>query len=217
MLDLGWTEIFLIAGVAVLVIAPKDLPKAMRSVGKYLGQLKKMARGFQSQLNDAIKEADLEEIQEGVKSIAKVDPFANLKKEISKVGSDIKEDLKVLEKPVGSAATGGGTSAGSSTPTKTVAATSADKAPPAKADKAPPVKRSSAARKSAGAAGKANGKKTASNTGAAKKAPGNKSPAKARKKSASPAKPRKRTSAAKSTKPANAAKKPAGSSGEAKA
>ena len=103
MLDLGWTELMLIAGVAVLVISPKDLPKAMRSVGNYVGQLKRMARGFQNQVNDALRESELDDIKKSVESIGKIDPVGDVKKEIRKVDTDLRKSVESIGKidPVG--------------------------------------------------------------------------------------------------------------------
>ncbi len=103
MLDLGWTELMLIAGVAVLVISPKDLPKAMRSVGNCVGQLKRMARGFQNQVNDALREAELDDVKKSVESIGKIDPVGDVKKEIRKVDTDLRKSVESIGKidPVG--------------------------------------------------------------------------------------------------------------------
>ena len=103
MLDLGWTELMLIAGVAVLVISPKDLPKAMRSVGNYVGQLKRMARGFQNQVNDALRESELDDVKKSVESIGKIDPVGDVKKEIRKVDTDLRKSVESIGKidPVG--------------------------------------------------------------------------------------------------------------------
>ncbi len=93
MFDIGWTELVVIAVVAILVIGPKDLPRAMRTVGKYSGKMKRMARDFQSQFNEALREAELDEVKKEVQSIAKLDPMADLKKDLAKTEAGIKSDL----------------------------------------------------------------------------------------------------------------------------
>ena len=69
MFDIGWSELLLIAGVAVVVLKPKDLPDAMRSVGKTVTKLRRMAGEFQGQFNQALREANLEDVKKDFDSI----------------------------------------------------------------------------------------------------------------------------------------------------
>ena len=77
MLDLGWSEMAIIATVALFVIGPKDLPKALRTAGRYGGKVKALAREFQSSIDEAVKEAEkdlhLEEVKKGVQSFKNMD------------------------------------------------------------------------------------------------------------------------------------------------
>jgi sec-independent protein translocase protein TatB len=73
---IGYTEIFVVALVAILVIGPKDLPRVLRAVGKTVGKMRGMAREFQGHLDSAMREAGLEDVKremQGLKSLAKVD------------------------------------------------------------------------------------------------------------------------------------------------
>ncbi|MBT7979508.1 MAG: twin-arginine translocase subunit TatB, partial [Rhodospirillaceae bacterium] len=56
MLDIGWTEILVIAVVAIVVIGPKDLPRALRTVGQWVGKARAMSRDLQNSVNDMISE-----------------------------------------------------------------------------------------------------------------------------------------------------------------
>ncbi|MDP4025891.1 Sec-independent protein translocase protein TatB [Methylobacterium sp. NEAU 140] len=69
MLDMSWGEVMLIGGVALIVIGPKDLPKALRTVGQITTKLRRMAGEFQMQFNEAIREAELDEVRKEVDSI----------------------------------------------------------------------------------------------------------------------------------------------------
>ncbi len=60
-------ELLVVGALALIVIGPKDLPRMMRSVGKFVGQAKGLARQFQDSMNDAAREADLEEFREARK------------------------------------------------------------------------------------------------------------------------------------------------------
>src|SRR5262245_60499166 len=63
MLDIGWSELLLIAVVAIVVIGPKDLPDALRTLGRMTSKLRRMASEFQGQFNQAIREANLEDVK----------------------------------------------------------------------------------------------------------------------------------------------------------
>lgn len=63
MLDLSWSEILVIAVVAVVFIGPKELPGAIRTVGKWMGKARSLARDFQSQVDDVVREAELDELR----------------------------------------------------------------------------------------------------------------------------------------------------------
>jgi sec-independent protein translocase protein TatB len=63
MLDVAPTELLLVAVVALVVIGPKDLPKAMRVAGKWIGRARGVARQFRSGIDTMIRESELEELQ----------------------------------------------------------------------------------------------------------------------------------------------------------
>ena len=63
MFDIAPTELLLCAIVALLVIGPKDLPKAMRTVGYWVGRVRGMARHFRTGFDAMVREAELEEME----------------------------------------------------------------------------------------------------------------------------------------------------------
>lgn len=63
MFDVAPTELLLVVVVALVVIGPKDLPKAMRFVGKWVAKARGMARHFRSGLDTMMREAELEELE----------------------------------------------------------------------------------------------------------------------------------------------------------
>ncbi len=63
MFDIAPTELLLVALIALVVIGPKDLPRAMRFVGKWIGKARGMARHFRSGLDTMMREAELEELE----------------------------------------------------------------------------------------------------------------------------------------------------------
>jgi sec-independent protein translocase protein TatB len=63
MFDIGYTELLVIAIVALVVIGPKDLPRVMRIVGQWVGRARGMARHFRSGIDTMMREAELEEME----------------------------------------------------------------------------------------------------------------------------------------------------------
>ena len=59
----GYTEMFVVAVVAIIVIGPKDLPRVLRAFGKTVAKMRGMAREFQSHLDSAMKEAGIDEVK----------------------------------------------------------------------------------------------------------------------------------------------------------
>lgn len=69
MFDFDVGKLLIFGIVALVVIAPKDLPKVMRVVGQAVGKMRRMANEFQNQFMDAIKEADLEDVKKELKAL----------------------------------------------------------------------------------------------------------------------------------------------------
>jgi sec-independent protein translocase protein TatB len=69
MLDLGWSEILVIGVVALIVVGPKDLPKMLRTLGQYAGRARSIARDFQRSLDDAARQADIDELRDVKKGL----------------------------------------------------------------------------------------------------------------------------------------------------
>lgn len=73
MFDVSWGEMLIVGAVALVVIGPKDLPRALRTVGQTVGKLKRMAGDFQTQFQDAMREVEADEIRREVENIGRID------------------------------------------------------------------------------------------------------------------------------------------------
>ncbi|NRG18867.1 twin-arginine translocase subunit TatB [Rhizobiales bacterium] len=86
MFDIGWTELLVIAMIAIIVVGPKDLPKMLRTFGQTVGKLRRMAGEFQSTFNEALREAeqqaDIADMKKQVEKAGNFDPLSDLKKSI---------------------------------------------------------------------------------------------------------------------------------------
>ncbi len=94
MFDISWTELLVIAVVAIVVVGPKDLPRALRTVGRFAGKARSMARDFQNQFNEALREAELDTIRKEVESVGKIDPMADMRKEVRDIEAGLKSGLR---------------------------------------------------------------------------------------------------------------------------
>ena len=61
--DIAWPELLLIGAVALVVIGPKDLPRALRVAGIWVRKARTLSREFQNSVDQMIREAELDEVQ----------------------------------------------------------------------------------------------------------------------------------------------------------
>ena len=102
MFDIGWTEMLVIAVVMIVVVGPKDLPKMLRTFGKTTAKLRSMAGDFQKQFNEALKEAELDDVKKSVDSLRGLNPATEIKKQLNpfeKAASDVRAGLDAAMKP----------------------------------------------------------------------------------------------------------------------
>ena len=106
MFDIGWSEIAVIAVVALIAIGPKELPGVLRMVGQWMGKARKMAAEFQGQFQEAMREAEMadlkksfDEVKEAASGFTTGNLMTSLEKDVSKA-----LDIDVLDKPAASAA-----------------------------------------------------------------------------------------------------------------
>jgi sec-independent protein translocase protein TatB len=69
MFDIGWSELLVIAVVAIVVVGPKELPKLMRGFGHYAGKLRRAAAEFQRQFEEAMRESEIDEVKKAIESV----------------------------------------------------------------------------------------------------------------------------------------------------
>ena len=63
MFDVASSELMLVVLVALLVIGPKDLPRVLRVVGKWVGKARGVAAHFRSGFDEMIRQSELEELE----------------------------------------------------------------------------------------------------------------------------------------------------------
>lgn len=119
MFDIGWTELLVIAVVAIIIVGPKDLPGMLRSLGRYAGKLKRAAGEFRQQFDDAIRDSELDELRSSMRGASNLNPANQIRDSINESFKPVQETTGGLkddiEKAGGSSTSGGasGSSAGS--------------------------------------------------------------------------------------------------------
>ena len=102
MFDIGWSELLLIGIVALIAIGPKELPTVLRTLGQYMGKVRRMASEFQGQFQEAMREAELVELKKqaedlkssvsdlgnSVSDLGNLDPLADTQKKIESAFDD---------------------------------------------------------------------------------------------------------------------------------
>jgi len=95
MFDIGWGELVVIGIVALIAIGPKELPTVLRTLGQYMGKVRRMASEFQGQFQEAMREAELvelkkqaEDLKSSVSDLGKLDPLAETQKQIESAFDD---------------------------------------------------------------------------------------------------------------------------------
>jgi sec-independent protein translocase protein TatB len=66
MFDINWSELVVIGVVALIVIGPKELPAVLRAIGQWTTKIRRMAGEFQSQFQEAMREAEMADLKKQV-------------------------------------------------------------------------------------------------------------------------------------------------------
>lgn len=97
MFDVGWSEILVIAVVLIVVVGPKDLPKMLRAFGKATTKFRATAGEFRKQFDEALKEAELDDVRGIINDAKSLDPRNDIRKvfdPVRTIGEEIRSTLK---------------------------------------------------------------------------------------------------------------------------
>jgi len=96
--DIGWPELLLIGAVALVVIGPKDLPRALRVAGFWVRKARTMSREFQSSVEQMIREAELDDVRKDLQAATQFDFDHEIRNTVDPEGS-LTESLKPPDIP----------------------------------------------------------------------------------------------------------------------
>ncbi len=104
MFDLAWSEIMLIGAVALVVIGPKELPNAIRTIAELVKKARTMAWEFRGHLDEVVREAKLDEVRDQFndirnfdlkETVAKtVDPKGDLRQTVDEASQSVQDMMK---------------------------------------------------------------------------------------------------------------------------
>jgi len=108
---MSWWEISIVGLMMILVLGPKELPHAMRTIARYMRKARRLASEFQGHMDDLVREADLDEVRKTVTLIKNqdvgsvigqaVDPTGDLTREIDTTLADAREQVKEIKLEAG--------------------------------------------------------------------------------------------------------------------
>jgi sec-independent protein translocase protein TatB len=101
MFDIGWSELVVIAVVALIAIGPKELPGVLRMVGQWMGKARKMAAEFQGQFQEAMREAEMADLKESFDEVKKAASSFTGGNIMTSLQKDVTESLRIddVDKP----------------------------------------------------------------------------------------------------------------------
>lgn len=65
----GYSELFVLAVIAVIVIGPKDLPRVLRTFGQFMNKARGMAREFQGHVDQAMRESGVDSLKKDMQEL----------------------------------------------------------------------------------------------------------------------------------------------------
>ncbi|MEM1288443.1 MAG: Sec-independent protein translocase protein TatB [Pseudomonadota bacterium] len=101
MFDIGGVELMVIAAVAILVVGPRELPAMLRSVGRFVKQARQMTSSVQRQFNDALREAELDDVKQTIDDVRSLNPARQIKQTIAREMRPLTDAGNSVKKAVG--------------------------------------------------------------------------------------------------------------------
>jgi len=101
MFDIGWSELVVIAVVALIAIGPKELPGVLRMVGQWMGKARKMAAEFQGQFQEAMREAEMADLKKSFDEVKEAATGFTSGNVMTSLEKDVTSALRVddIDKP----------------------------------------------------------------------------------------------------------------------
>jgi sec-independent protein translocase protein TatB len=141
MFDIGWSELVVIAVVALIAIGPKELPGVLRMVGQWMGKARKMAAEFQGQFQEAMREAEMADLKKSFDEVKEAATGFTGGNVMTSLQKDVGDALRIddIDKPAVSASDAPAIEPPAATSATDTPVTSASDAPVTSASDAPAI------------------------------------------------------------------------------
>ena len=82
MIDLSWSHILIVLVVALVVVGPKDLPRLMHMLGRWMAKTRAMADQFKRSFDEMSRQAELDELRAEIQALRTERPFAEIEQSL---------------------------------------------------------------------------------------------------------------------------------------
>lgn len=84
MFDIGWSELLVVLVVALVVVGPKDLPRLMRTAGRWVARARTMANQFRASFDEMAREAELDDLRAEIEALRRNNPLTEVRAELNR-------------------------------------------------------------------------------------------------------------------------------------
>lgn len=92
-------EFIIVAAIALIVVGPKDLPKLLRQLGRFVGKMRAMADDFRMSFEDMARQSELDDLRKEVEAMrtqnASSSVIGDVKNEIHALDSDLRSHMSL--------------------------------------------------------------------------------------------------------------------------
>lgn len=89
--SIGFMEMLLIAALLIIVVGPKDMPKMMQTIGRYIGQFKRMGQEFKEAFDEMGRQTELDDLRKEIEELKDMGKLTNLSEDA------FNDDLNALD------------------------------------------------------------------------------------------------------------------------
>lgn len=100
MFDLTSSKLLILGIVALIVVGPKDLPILLRTIGKYVGMIRRHAADFRAQFDEAMRETELDSLKKQVENVGR-----DVDQTMRDAQSNVEREMRLSEAEIDSAIT----------------------------------------------------------------------------------------------------------------
>jgi len=105
MFDIGWSELLVVLVVALVVVGPKDLPRLMRTAGRWVARARAMANQFRASFDEMAREAELDDLRAEIEALRRSNPLSDVQAELNRSilppGVAVVPDAEAAERTTG--------------------------------------------------------------------------------------------------------------------